>query len=100
MINLGKRLEIKKQAKASEAFNRIRSREIANTVVLLEDSRAVGNCVQGSLAYAERMGLKPEEVLAAPHMIGIKAKILIRSQDSRAIAAANRAFQRETTIAI
>jgi hypothetical protein len=99
-INYRKRLEIKKQARASEAFNRIRSREIANTVVLLEDSRAVGNCVQGSLAYAERMGLKPEEVLAAPHMIGIKAKILIRSQDPRAIAAANRAFQRETTITI
>lgn len=76
-------------------------KNLRNTRVLLEDSRAVGNCVEGSLKFVERnLKISRETILAAPYFIGVAANRIAKFKDDRAMRAARRAFDRETVISI
>jgi hypothetical protein len=75
-------------------------RDIKTTRVTLHDSCMAGNCVTGSLTFAhQRLGLERDKVvpLNAPP---VKAEVLIRTGDKRAINAAHKAWQRETLVCI
>ena len=75
--------------------------EVEKSVVLLEDSRRAGNCVEGSLQFAERrLGLPREAVLAGQWFVSVPGCRLLATGDRRAEMAVRAAFQRETTIAI
>lgn len=83
---------------------RIYERESASCRVTLLDSRAAGNCIEGSLRFAERkLGLTREEIMQAQWLIGVSASRLlaVANGDAKAVERAIRvAFQRETTVAI
>lgn len=81
------------------AFDIAFKANVHNTWVLLEDSRRAGNCVEGSLAWAEqRLGIPRDDILAAPFIVMVPARRLMG--DERAEAAARCAFERETTVSI
>lgn len=95
-----RKLELVKKAE-KEQFELLFKRDVKNTYVLLEDSRRVGNCVEGTLQWAEnRLKISRDEILACPHLFRVNANLLFCSGDSRAILAAKSAYQRETTISI
>lgn len=94
----------KKQEDAMERSKVMRAAfesNINTTIVLLEDSRRAGNCVEGSLAFAERrLGISREDILNGQHLFGVPASRLLETEDSNARRAAFAAFERETTVSI
>lgn len=72
--------------------------------VTLEDSRRAGNCVEGSLAFAERkLGMSREEIVVAGHLFSVPANRLIAVANGdlpRIEAAIKIAWLRETTVSI
>lgn len=80
----------------------IKAREIGSTRVTLEDSRRAGNCVEGSLAYAERkLGVTRDEIINGGYLFSIAApRIISANGDAGAIRAVESAWIRETTISI
>lgn len=92
--NYSLRLQTRKEEK-------IKNEQLASCRVLLEDSRRAGNCLEGTLVFAEkRLGLNREMILAAPHFIGVNGINLLTTNDSRARAAVIEAWKRETTVCI
>lgn len=80
-------------------------RDLDNTFVNLEDSRRAGNCVEGSLVFAEqRLGLSREDVLAGQHLIQVRASRIFKDNgynyDIRGNTACYQAYLRETTVSI
>lgn len=72
--------------------------------VTLLDSRSAGNCVEGSLAFAERkLGIPRAEILSAGYLFSVPADRLLRvanGNTAQAEAAARDAWMRETTVCI
>jgi len=69
--------------------------------VTLEDSRRAGNCIEGSLRFAEiKLGVTREEIIAGQWLTGVPANRLLATGDTRAKAAVKMAYQRDTTISI
>lgn len=69
--------------------------------VTLQDSRLAGNCVEGSLIFAERnLGIPREEVISGEWFCQIPAKTVLRFGDRRAEAAVVQAYRRETEVSI
>jgi hypothetical protein len=97
------RREAKRLAIQQEREAAIRARELATVRVTLADSRAAGNCVEGSLRFAEtRLGIQRHEILAGAHLFSVAAGKLLQAdgKDARVAAAINRAWARETAVQI
>lgn len=81
-------------------YQRIMDREIDMTRVNLEDSRKSGNCLEGSLRYAERvLKTSRESILTAPWLVHFPVSSLDTNKEEcrRAI---RQAWLRETTVMI
>jgi hypothetical protein len=102
MTNKWKTLQLnKKNQKFLEKYNKIKNREIQTTRVTLNDSRMAGNCIEGSLAFAEkRLGIPRSEVLNGGYLFSVPAAKLIKLKDNLAMKAVDKAWLRETTISI
>jgi hypothetical protein len=89
-------------AKETARLDRIRSREIRTCRVTLEDSRKAGNCVEGSLRYAEtRLKIPREDILNGSFLFSVSAgRLLDTNGDPGVQRAVNRAWLRETTVCI
>lgn len=98
------RKEEKKAVRDKKEFERIsiiQQRQMPDTRVTLYDSMRAGNCVEGSLKFAERtLGLQREEILACPWLITARAGKLLADGNSAAINATIQAWQRETLVSI
>lgn len=98
------RAEARKMAKNQEREAKIFAREIKSTRVTLSDSRRAGNCVEGTLAFAERkLGVSRVDILAAGYLFSVPAPKLLavaNGDKSRVDAAVRIAWNRETTVCI
>ena len=91
----------KKAAKADTQFEKTFQRQIRSTYVSLEDSRRAGNCVEGSIAFAQRkFGSSREDIVGGQWLYTVPAVRVMATQDPRAVRAVRCAWQRETTISI
>lgn len=99
-----KRASLAAQAKAqreNKRHSKIMERGLSSCVVTLDDSRRAGNCVEGSLRFAEsRLGMNREEILACRHLTGVLGRRLLATKDERARKAVVAAWNRETIVAI
>ena len=69
--------------------------------VNLDDSRRAGNCIEGSLVFAEkRLRMKRDEILSGRWLVHVNGQDLIQTGDSRAHAAVVQAWERETMVSI
>lgn len=93
------------EQEAQQQLEAIFQREMKTTMVTLADSRAAGNCVEGSLRFAElRLKLSREDVVSSSHLLHIHATHVLAAADVSNKAAAERAvraaYRRETLISI
>lgn len=101
-----KRAEKKAAKDKAEAarMDRLFMRDLPTVRVTLADSRAAGNCVEGSLAFAERkLHIPREEILAGGHLFSVPATRLLSAVNGdkpRVEAAVRRAWMRETAVSI
>lgn len=88
-------------ARESARVAKVRDRQMASCRVTLADSRRAGNCVEGSLAFAERrLGMSRAEIMAGGHLVHVSGAKLLATGDARARRAVEVAWQRETMVAI
>ncbi len=102
--NYTARLNAKREAKRAEKWEKQFQRDLATTRVTLHDSRKAGNCIEGSLRFAERkLGIDRAAILAAGHLFSVPAKRLLAvasGQAEQAMRAVRAAWSRETTVSI
>jgi len=100
--NWQRQAEVRKLAVYKAREQRIYDREVGSVRVTLQDSRRAGNCVEGSLRYAEaKLGVTREQVLAGDYLFSVPAsRVLKANGDTRAAAAVRIAWLRETTVSI
>jgi hypothetical protein len=102
--NYRNRIEARKAAKIAASQRAMFERQSATTRVTLHDSRVAGNCIEGTLSFAERkLGLTREEVLRAGHLFSVPASQLLRVANGdaeRVEAAIKVAWMRETMVQI
>lgn len=92
--------EKRKQQIEYQLFGEKLKEQLNTTFVTLEDSKRAGNCIEGSLAFAERiLHLNREDVINGSYFFKVPA-IKLYDKDERAKAACLQAFLRETTISI
>jgi len=95
------RIEAKRIAKNHERFERIFQKDIPTTMVTLFDSRKAGNCIEGTLSFAQhRLGINREEILKGGFLFKVNAKKLMDKNEPRAINAVRAAWNRETLVCI
>jgi hypothetical protein len=95
------RIATRKLERESKRLQAIMDKQIMSCYVTLDDSRRAGNCVEGSLLFAEkRLGLTRDEILAAPFITKVSAKRLLATNEPRARAAVIQAWKRETMVSI
>lgn len=100
-MNFSKRRESKRAEAAQKKEAAIFDKESKTVRVILEDSRRAGNCMEGSLKFAEkRFRMDRESILAAPWLMGVCGSRVIATCDARAMAAVRAAFTRETMVQI
>lgn len=88
-------------ARESDRVAKIRDRQMASCRVTLADSRRAGNCVEGSLVFAERrLGMSRAEIVAGGHLVHVSGAALLATGDARARKAVEVAWLRETTVCI
>ncbi len=79
-------------------------RDLPTTRVTLADSRRAGNCIEGSLQFAERkLGMTRAEVIGSAHLLALPAIRILHvanGQHEQAKRACYAAWLRETTISI
>jgi hypothetical protein len=87
---------------AAARVGRAFERDLATTRVTLADSRRAGNCIEGTLAFAERkLGLPRAEVLTSGFSVPAKTLLRVANGDKSRVEAAIRvAWTRETMVAI
>lgn len=99
--NFKKRLIQKQTERQNKFLDKIFQKDLKTTMVTLNDSRKAGNCVEGSLQFAERrLGIPRQEILNGGHLFFVSAEKLVKTNDQKAINAAKIAWQRETTVCI
>lgn len=102
--NYTARLNAKREAKRAARWEKQFQRDLATTRVTLHDSRKAGNCIEGSLRFAERkLGIDRASILAAGHLFTVPAKRILavaNDETSSAMAAVWAAWNRETTVSI
>lgn len=75
--------------------------EVQSCLVSLYDSRLAGNCVEGSLAFAERrLKMDRSDILACPWLVTAPASKLLATGEDRPRAACVAAWNRETLVSI
>jgi len=91
-----------KDAKEASRIEAIKAREIGATRVTLDDSRRAGNCVEGSLRYAEtRLQIDRETIINNGYLFSVRAsRLLATNGDTGVKRAVNAAWLRETTVTI
>lgn len=98
------RREAKRTAARLAQEAAIMARELGSVRVTLDDSRKSGNCIEGTLRFAElRLGITREEVIAGGHLFSVSAARLgkfSRAEPERVKAAIQRAWMRETAVSI
>ena len=101
--NYKKRQTAKREMAAHQKVEKTFLRDVRTTLVTLNDSRAAGNCVEGSLQFAERkLHIPREEILAGGHLFAVPAVKLMEAGkgEPRVEQAVRKAWMRETTISI
>jgi hypothetical protein len=90
-----------RQQASEEALFR---RSLHNTRVTLMDSRKAGNCIEGSLQFAEKkLGISRQEILDAGYLFSVAADRLLKVANGdrpRVEAAIRVAYARETMVSI
>jgi hypothetical protein len=90
--------------KAANRDKRNFDRMVKSTRVTLDDSRRAGNCIEGSLAFAERkLRMTREEILSGRWLVSVPAKRLLAVANGdrpRVEAAIRAAYARETMVSI
>jgi hypothetical protein len=82
-------------------ISKIRDRQLPSCRVTLDDSRRAGNCVEGSLRFAEsRLSMSREDIIAGSHLVHVSGARLLATGDGRARRAVEAAWQRETLVSI
>lgn len=95
------RLNQKRLEKQNNKSEKIFIRDLPTTMVNLHDSRKAGNCIEGSLRFAEmRLNIPRQEILNGGFIFKVPASKLVKTGDERAIRAAKVAWQRETLVMI
>ena len=96
-----KRLREKENEEFYNKSIQLLNEQLFTTRVTIQDSRNAGNCVEGTLAFAERVLKIPrEEVISGSFLFSVPANRLYNSGDDRAKNACMVAFQRETCVSI
>lgn len=94
----------KRQEKEQKRFAALIQRDLATTRVSIRDSMRAGNCVEGTLRFAEtKLKLDRKEITSAGYLFHVGAKTLLRvsNGDKKAVERAIRAaWMRETTVSI
>lgn len=93
----------RKSEKELKAFNYIFQKELHSTQVNLLDSRRAGNCIEGSLKFAEaKLRIPREEILTCPWLVQVPAQKLLRISDNQneILRSIKQAFLRETVVSI
>lgn len=99
--NYKARLAQKKAEKQSKILEKLFQRDLSTTMVTLYDSRKAGNCIEGSLQFAEkRLNIPRDEIVKGGFLFKIPAYKLVKTGEPRALAAAKMAWNRETTVCI
>ena len=102
--NFTARMVAKKAQRETDRLGRLYQRQSSTCRVTLADSRRAGNCVEGSLRFAERkLHVTREQVLDAQWLMGFDASHLrsVANGDSAGVERAVRAaWMRETTVSI
>lgn len=100
--NYARRMTAKKTEKLALANKK--QAERSTTRVTLADSRRAGNCVEGSLAFAEKkLKVSREEIIAGSYLLSFPATRLLRIANGdkpRVEAAVKQAWLRETLVSI
>lgn len=99
-LNWERRKALKKEKEENEKAEELFLKDVHTTYVTLHDSRMAGNCVEGSLRFAEiRLKVSREDILRN-YLFKVPAKRLIDSGDKLAYNAAKMAWKRETLVCI
>jgi len=100
--NFLKRQQARKVEREAKRYSAIYAREIGSTRVTLEDSHRSGNCVEGTLRYAEnRLHIPRDVIIHNGYLFSVPASHLLKVNGSpRVEAAVTAAWQRETTVSI
>jgi hypothetical protein len=94
-------IQARKAAKAALSIQRLFDRQVKSTYVSIEDSRRAGNCIEGSLTFAERrLRLDRDDIIDGRWLYTVPARRLLATGDERASNAVRCAWLRETTISI
>lgn len=95
------RLCQKKEAKLAAFLDKIFKADLKTTMVTLHDSRKAGNCIEGTLTFAEkRLGISRQEIIGGGHLFKVRGEKLFATGENRAIAAVKQAWARETAVCI
>jgi hypothetical protein len=101
------KLASERSAKEAMQMQKKRAKEMQKMLscrVTLDDSRRAGNCIEGSLAFAERkLRMTREEVLSGRWLVSVSAKRLLavaNGDRARVEAAIRVAYARETEVSI
>jgi len=99
--NYKARLAQKKAEKQSKILEKLFQKDLATTMVTLNDSRKAGNCIEGSLQFAERrLNIPREEIIKGGFLFKVPAYKLVKTGEQKAFDAAKVAWNRETTVCI
>lgn len=101
--NFKKRLIYRAYTKKQAKIEKIFKRDISNTYVNLLDSKRAGNCIEGSLTFAEkRLGINRDEIIKNGYLFQVNAERLIKvdPNNNRVLSAVRAAWNRETTVSI
>ena len=90
-----------RKEKDAKKLDKIFNRDLKTTRVTLCDSQRAGNCVEGSIIFAEKfLKISREMIVNGKHLLTVAAHRLIATGDERAARAARVAWQRETLVSI
>lgn len=93
------RTKAEEQKKQRERHRQLFYADAKTTRVHMQDSKSVGNCAAGTIAFGERLGV----ALSEYHGIntpGVSGALLLRTKDPKAEAAVWAAWERETLVCI
>lgn len=94
-------IQAAKDKSRAEFLDKIFKADLKTTMVTLHDSRKAGNCIEGSLSFAERkLGIGRQEIIGGGHLFKVRGEKLFATGENRAIAAVKQAWARETTVCI
>ena len=100
--NWSRQAEARKSEAQAKRDAKIYEQEIASVRVTLDDSRRAGNCIEGSLTYAEqRLHISRDEILGAGYLFSVPAEKLLATNGHDGVKRAVRAaWLRETAVQI